>query len=244
MKIKIVAGLILFAGLWAEPINTYSAIAVDARSGYAALYSYYPLVTGCFNERGVLVRGNSQWAPFNPSLWLGYAPLRHLELSFALPYYSDFDTTNGFGDPLVQAKYQYMEEPVAAAVHLWFSLPLGTENFSTGSFDLTVGGLATKELGKFVFFGNIFYTITLPTIEDIVNFSYSYAAEYDFNDIFGGFIELNGYLSSSEIQFGLLPGITFSPAQRFSIDLGLFVPVMGKNCDASWTPCGFVCYSF
>lgn len=161
--------------VFAEPINTYSAYAVDRKTGYGALYGYYPLVTGCFNEQGVLVKGSRHWAEFNPSLWLGYAPLNRLELSFALPFYSDFDTSSGFGDPLVQAKYQFMEEPIAAAVQVWLSLPLGSENFTTGTYDVTLGGLITKQLNSFTVFGNLYWTMSLP--DEGNSISYNLAAE-------------------------------------------------------------------
>jgi hypothetical protein len=242
MKIIIAAGIFCLGGLWADPINTYSAATVEAKSGYGMLFAYYPLVTGCFNERGVLVEGTTYWAPFNPSLWLGYAPLRHLELSLAIPYYSDFDTTNGFGDPLVQVKYQFVEKPVAAAFHLWLSLPLGAENLSSGSYDLTVGGLITKKIGNFTTFGNLYWTTSLPKEGNSI--SYNFAVEFDFADFVGIFAELNGYHGSHESQIGFLPGIALSVGEQISVDLGLLTPLWGKNCTAGWTPCGFVCYSF
>jgi len=244
MKYAVLIGMFSITGLWAGPINTYSAVTVDAKTGYAMLYAYYPLVTGCFNERGTMVSdsGGAQWAPFNPSLWLGYAPLRRLELTFALPYYSDFDTSNGFGDPVVQVKYQFMTAPFSAALHVWLSLPVGAENLTSGSYELTVGALATKQLGKVTAYANLYDTFSFPNEGPLI--SYNGAAEYDFNSVIGGFVELNGIHSAGEDQLGLLPGIAFTIGKSFSIDAGLSIPVWGRNCPAGLTPCGFIGYNF
>lgn len=192
----------------------------------------------------------------------------------------------GLGDLNLTLKYQFLEEtPVRPTISglLAVDFPtghhaplnagrLGTDDLGSGAYRFTVGLNLSKWVKPFIFYGNLWYTHSLPcrcTVEDQVLgpvvqilhardvLAFRLAAEYPLGGQ-GPWVALLEFYSTWEMGpvfgpraqtapaalLGVLPGLEYIYSDRLAFATGVALDLAGKNTDARITPIFSLIYTF
>ncbi len=259
----------------ASPLEVIPADTFAPMKGWVSLTPGYSFALGLFSSSGEtkgLSTGES-YSRISLPIELRFGLIEGLEGGLLLPiqnsrFASGMATSNGtaLGDVSLGLKYRLSEEPPVAAF-LSGKFPTGksraaseAELTGTGSTDLSIGLLGSREVGNVTLTGNLGYSMCLegnrtigsnpPDKRDYPDFlKYGLSGEYPFLDVFEASLEMVGLVGltplshdgfaaegSEPLQLALTPGLTWNPLDSLEISAGYRYPLLGKANDVDLEP--------
>jgi hypothetical protein len=246
------------------------------------------------------VSAGGNFTSFQMPVKITYGPVKNLEVYLVAQYLHNWASSvnepgpqgersadfGGLGDLNLTFKYQFLEEtdlrPTVTG-HFAVDFPtghhaplnpgrLGADDLGGGAYRFTVGLDLSKWLKPFIFYGNLWYSHSLPcrcTVEDEVlgpvvqvlhardALTFRLAAEYPIGGQ-GPWVALLEFYSSWEVGpvfgpraqtapaalLGVLPGLEYIVSDRLGFAAGVALDLAGKNTDARITPIFSLIYTF
>ncbi|HEY9765811.1 MAG TPA: transporter [Chroococcales cyanobacterium] len=259
----------------ASPLEVTPADTFAPLKGWISLTPGYSFALGLFTSSGETksLSSGESYTRISLPIELRFGLIDRLEGNMLLPiqnsrFASGMATSNGtgLGDLSLALKYRLSDEPILSAFCAG-KFPTGKSSAAseaaitgTGSTDLSIGLLMSREAGNIRFTGNLGYTMCLegtrtigvnpPDKRDYPDFlKYGLSGEYPFLDGFEASLEAvgiigltplshNGFAAagSEPLQFALTPGLTWNPLANLEISAGYRYPLLGKANDVDLEP--------